>query len=96
MTTTTLPTPGATLRFRATNVVATRTLPVEVQADLPARAVAKSLASLMGLPDNVPWALRADSTAYLAEDSSIGSQVETDALLTVTPRTHLGAQASPA
>lgn len=94
--TTTLPNPGATLRFRATNVVGTRTLPVEVQSDLPARAVAKSLANLMGMPDNVPWALRADNTAYLTEEDSIGSQVQTDQLLTVTPRTHLGHSASPA
>ena len=96
MTTTTLPNPGATLRFRVTNIVQTRSLPVEVQADLPARDVAKSLASLMALPGNIPWALRADSTAYLDEDLTIGSQVAPDELLTVTPRTHLGGPAGQA
>jgi hypothetical protein len=80
-----------TVRFRASDVTRTRDLPVEVQGGLPAGAVARSLARRMNLPDDVPWALRDDSSCLvLDEGRSIGEQLGPDARLTVTPKTHLG------
>lgn len=81
-----------TLRFTATDVTGTHTVEaIDVQPSLPAGALARSIASRIGLPDDVPWALRSDSTsAYLDDDVAIGDQIETDTNVTIFPRTHLG------
>ena len=78
--------------IRALNVTGTQELPLEVRRDLPAEEVARSIAELMSLPQNVPWALRADSSAYLDDRVPIGEQLEPGATVTVTPKTHLGAK----
>ena len=63
----------------------------DVQSSLPAGAVASALARQMSLPSDVPWALRDDATSAFLEDGvAIGDQIDTDARLTVTPKTHLG------
>ena len=81
-----------TLSFRATDV--TGTLSVEatdVESTLPAGAVARSIASKMALPDDVPWSLRSDrSSTYLDDDVALGDQIESDTEITIFPRTHLG------
>ncbi len=81
-----------TLRFTATDVTGTHTVAAtDVQRSLPAGAVARSIASRIGLPDDVPWALRSDATsAYLDDDVAIGDQIENDTNITIFPRTHLG------
>jgi hypothetical protein len=43
------------------------------------------------LPDNVPWALRDDSTgSYLDPEEEIGKQISPGSTVAVTPKTHLG------
>jgi hypothetical protein len=82
------------VRFEAADVTGTHRVVVDqVQASLPAGAVAQALAARMALPENVPWGLRDDSScAYLDDQRPIGEQLRTgaDAKLTVTPKTHLG------
>ena len=86
---------AGTLRFTATDVTGTHTVEAtDVQRALPASAVARSIASKMALPDDVPWALRSDRTSvYLDDDVAIGDQIETDTPITIFPRTHLGGRA---
>ena len=81
-----------TLRFTATDVTGTHTITAtDVQRDLPAGAVARSIASKMALPDDTPWGLRSDwSSTLLDEDVAIGDQIENDTQITIFPRTHLG------
>jgi len=83
---------AATFSFEATDVTGMhRVVASEVQRALPAGAVAKALAVRMSLPENVPWALRDESTsAFLDDDKPIGEQIELGAKVTVTPKTHLG------
>ncbi len=53
--------------------------------------VAASIASLMDLPPNIPYALRDEARAkMLVDDSSLGSQVDPGAKLVLTPKVHLG------
>lgn len=82
----------ATLRFTATDVTGTHSIEASrVEPSLPAGAIARSIASRIGLPDDVPWALRLDSTsAYLEDDVAIGDQIQNDSNITIFPRTHLG------
>ncbi len=81
-----------TLRFTATDVTGTHTIEAtDVQRDLPAGAVARSIASKMALPDGTPWGLRSDRTSTLLdEDVAIGDQIDNDTEITIFPRTHLG------
>ena len=81
-----------TIRFTATDVTGTHTVEVtDVEPSLPAGAIARSIASRIGLPDDVPLALRSDSSsAYLEDDVAIGDQIESDTNITIFPRTHLG------
>jgi hypothetical protein len=87
-----------TIRFTAIDVTGTQVLEAsEVQKSLPAGAVARSIASRMALPDDVPWALRSDATsARLLDDVAIGDQVEQDEALTIFPSTHLAGRGSAA
>ncbi len=78
-------------QFRATDVTGTLEMNVEdLQPNVPAGAVARTLAQRMELPANVPWALRDDRGAFLDEDREIGEQLAADARVTLTPKTHLG------
>lgn len=82
-----------TVSFECSDVTGTRKVSVsDVQPGLPAGAVAKSLASRMSLPDNVPWSLRDDAKGqYLDDDTAIGEQIrQTGAQVTLTPKAHLG------
>ena len=86
---------GEVMTIYATNVTGAQTIPVEVPRGLPAEAVAESVAELMALPSNVPWALRDEtSSAYLTDRQPIGEQIEPGARVNVTPKTHLGACAA--
>ncbi len=81
-----------TLSFSVQDVTGTHTLEAsDVQSTLPAGAVARSIAEKLGLPQDVPWALRSDQTsASLVDDVAIGDQIETNSSTTLFPRTHLG------
>ena len=79
------------LHFDAVDVTGTFELRDEVfDRALPAEIVARSIASRMALPDNVPWTLHDSRGAFLDDHRAIGDQVETGATLTVAPKTHLG------
>ena len=83
--------PGVPLDFLATNVTGTRSVPIEVDGRLSARAVTDSIADRMALPDDVAWALRDDdSSAYLDDGQPIGAQIGPGSRVTITPKTHLG------
>lgn len=88
---------AATMRFTATDVTGTHTLEAtQVQPSLPAGAVARSVAEKLGLPMDVPWALRSDTTsAHLDDGVAIGDQIESDSRVTIFPRTHLGGLDGP-
>ncbi len=81
-----------TLSFEVSNVIGTKAFAVsEVDATLPAEVVARGLAEEMALPQNVPWQLRDDDSAeFLDGAREIGSQVESGAHLSLTPKAHLG------
>jgi len=83
---------SATMSLEASDVTNTHSVDLTgVQRSLPAGAVARSVASMMGLPTNVPYALRLDSTSeVLRDDEPIGDQVRSGAQLSVIPKTHLG------
>ena len=80
------------LRFLAIDVTGTHQLEVDdLQRTLPVFQVASTLANRMSLPDNVPWALRDESTsAYLDDSAAIGEQIKPNARVSIIPRTHLG------
>ena len=85
------PSRRSSIRFRATDVTGTMEMDVEdLQEDVPAGAVARTLAQRMELPTNVPWALRNDRGAFLVDDRQIGEQIEPGTTVTLTPKTHLG------
>lgn len=80
------------LSFSAQDVTGTKLLQFEgVDGHRLAGDVAMSVASMMELPTNTPWALRDDSSArMLEEDRPIGVQVGPQAKLVVIPKSHLG------
>jgi hypothetical protein len=84
---------GNGFHFEAADVTGTHLIDArDVQRNTPAGAVALALAARMDLPQNVPWALRDDRTGnYLDEERAIGEQIESEARLTLHPKTHLGA-----
>jgi hypothetical protein len=78
-------------QFLARNVTATKTLEVEVTSELRAEEVARSVAELLSMPADTPWALREDDTAsFLDGDRPIGEQIRPGARVTLTPKAHLG------
>ena len=79
------------IRFYAQGVTGPERVEVSVQRSTPAEAVAASLAEMLGMPADVPWAIRNDQSSSYLDDGPIGSQLEPGAQVTVTPRTHLGA-----
>ena len=78
-------------RFQAADVTNTHVLEAsDVDRDTPAGSVAMALAARMELPQG-PWALRDDLTGnYLDDQRAIGEQIESNARLTLTPKSHLG------
>ena len=63
----------------------------DVQWDLPAGTIARSIAAKMALPDDAPWGLRSDRTStVLDDDIAIGDQIESESEITIFPRSHLG------
>jgi len=84
---------GNGFRFEAADITGTHLVDArDVQRGTPVAAVAQALAARMDLPQNVPWALRDDATGnYLDEQRPIGEQIESNARLTLHPKTHLGA-----
>jgi len=63
----------------------------DVSPEMSAGVLAQALADRMALPSNVPWTLRDDrSAAFLDEGRPIGDQIENEATVTITPKTHLG------
>lgn len=78
------------LRIRATDVTGSLEIDAELQPGAPAGAVARMLAQRMELPTDVPWALRDDRGAFLDDERQLGEQLEADARVTLTPKTHLG------
>ena len=81
-----------TFTLEAVDITGTqRVVAEDIQRSLPAESVARALAARMALPQNVPWALRDDTTsAYLDDRSPIGEQLAPGAQVTVVPKTHLG------
>ena len=82
-----------TVSFTARDITGLHEITVDdMPADAPAGEVARSLASRLNLPTNVPWSLRSDTSAeYLKDEIDLASQLpETGAKLTISPRTHLG------
>ena len=81
-----------TLRFEASDITGMNVREVtDFDPEISAGAAAKTLAARMELPTNVPWALRDDRTGnYLDEQRSLGEQIESEARLTISPKTHLG------
>ncbi len=81
-------------RFRARDVTGTHDMNVEgIPRGTPSGVVAQSLAARMELPGNVPWSLRNDRTgSWLRDDLALDEQIKDDseAQLTLTPKTHLG------
>ena len=77
-------------RLRATDVTGSMEIEADLQASLPAAAVAQSLAQRMQLPSDVTWALRSDRGAFLEDDQQIGEQLQDNANVVLTPKTHLG------
>jgi hypothetical protein len=79
------------LAFSASDVTGTNELEFSgIDGYRLASDVAMSVAEAMGLPTNVPWALRDDASARMLEERAVGSQVQTGARLVVLPKSHLG------
>jgi len=80
------------LRFSASDVTGLHTLDFDgVDGHRLTSDVAMSVAEMMQLPTNVPYAIRDDESArMLAEDVALGSQINPGARLVVIPKVHLG------
>lgn len=79
------------LSIRASNVMATQELSLDVNPDLNAGDLTRSVVELMSLPDDTVWDLRDDLTsALLDETRSVGEQLAPGARVTLTPKAHLG------
>ena len=81
---------SSTFRLRATDVTGSLEIEADLQPNVPAGAVAQTLAQRLELPTDVPWALRDDRGSFLDDERQIGDQIEADAKVTLTPKTHLG------
>ncbi len=85
--------PPSSVRLRATDVTEMLEIEAELPRNVPAAAVAQTLAQRLELPADVPWALRDERGTFLEDEREIGEQLpaaETEARVTLTPRTHLG------
>jgi hypothetical protein len=82
--------PSAPFRLRVADVTGSLELDADLSPTVPAGAAARTLAQRLELPSDVPWALRDDRGAFLDDDRELGEQVQTEASVTLTPKTHLG------
>ena len=80
------------IRFHAQSVTGHEGIEVSFQRSTPADAVAQSLAEMLGMPTDVPWAIRNDESSAYLDGQPIGTQLEPGARVTVTPKTHLGSR----
>jgi hypothetical protein len=80
----------AMIRFHAQGVTGADSIEVQFQRTTPGEAVARSLADMLGMPEDTSYGLRNDGTSAYLEDRAIGEQIEPGARLTVVPKTHLG------
>ena len=78
------------IRFRAHGVTGSEAIDVEFQRSMPSAAVAESLAEMLAMPTDIPWGLRNDRSSAYLDDRPIGEQIESDATVSLTPKTHLG------
>ncbi len=77
--------------FLASDVTGSSEMDVtDLQPSVPAGVAARTLAERMELPLDVPWALRDDRGVFLDDGRQIGEQLEPNARVTLTPKTHLG------
>ena len=81
------------IRFRAHGVTSTESIEVQFQRSTPVAAVARSLAEMMAMPADIPWGLRDDGSSVYLDDRPIGDQIQPDAAVSLTPKTHLGGSA---
>ena len=83
---------STTLSFHAYDVTGSFSVnATDIQGALPVSTVATTVATMMHLPENVPYALRDDrSSMYLDDSMPIGDAIKSGATLTITPKTHLG------
>ncbi len=79
------------ISFTARSVTGIEAIEVEFQRSTPVDAVARSLAEMMSMPDDVPYGLRNDGDSSYLEDLPIGDQIAPGSVLSLTPKTHLGA-----
>ena len=84
--------PQSPITVNVTDVTGTKSTEIKLPATLPGGTAARSIATMMNLPENVNWTLRNDdSSAFLSDDRAVGEQLpRTGANLTLTPKTHLG------
>jgi len=82
-----------TISFTATDVTGTHSVDArDMQASVAPSAAARTLASKMALPPNVPWVLRDDANCrVLNDDKPLGEQITPGANVTLAPAAHLGA-----
>lgn len=81
------------LSFSVTEVTGIRSLDVNgIDGHRIASDVAGSMASMLELPTNTPYALRDDKAARMMKDDvPLGNQIgQTGTRLTVIPKSHLG------
>ena len=83
---------STTLSFQAFDVTGSFSVDAtDIQGTLPVSTGAATVATMMHLPENVPYALRDDfSSQYLDDSMPIGNAIKPGARLTITPKTHLG------
>ena len=80
----------AVIRFHAQGVTGSDAIEVSFQRSTPGDAVARSLANMLGMPDDLSYGIRNDGTSAYLEDVPIGDQIETGTRVTLVPKTHLG------
>jgi len=82
--------PSRALSLTALNVTNSVELPVEIPDDLSGLDAARSIATLMLLPDG-DWVLRDNrSGAYIRDEDRIGDTVTPGTSVTLTTRARLG------
>jgi hypothetical protein len=83
---------STTLNFQAYDVTGSFSVDVkDIQGAIPVSTMAATVATMLHLPENVPYALRDDfSSQYLDDAMPIGDAIKSGARLTITPKTHLG------
>ena len=85
------PTLDENVHFSVRDVTGTMTVEVGMRRDLPAGAVMSNVTRGLSLSSTTAYALRdEESSVYLDDTLPIGDQISARAILTATPKTHLG------